>query len=91
MQEIPEIEGYQYGDYFAWLYTARRDELARHLRDNGVYTSMRYWPLHWAYNTGDSLPNAEWAAEHVLLLPLHSGLSDRDVSYVCEKVKEFYK
>jgi len=91
MQEIPGIEGYQYGDYFAWLFTARRDELAQHLREAEIYTSMRYWPLHWAYNTGDSLPNAEWAAEHVLLLPLHNNLTDKDVAYICEKIEEFYK
>jgi aminotransferase len=90
VQELPEISGYQYGDYFAWIYTERRDELARHLRENGVYTSYRYFPLHLAYNTGDKLPDAEWAAEHSLLLPLHNNLTDADVEYVCEKVKEFF-
>lgn len=75
---------------FFWLFTARRDELARFLRVNNIYTSFRYHPLHLAYNTGDSLPNAEWAADHALLLPLNNNLSDSDVEFICDKVKSFY-
>lgn len=76
--------------YFYWIQTPRRDELAAYLKANSVYTTFRYYPLHWAYKTGDSLPNAEKAARETLLLPLHQGLSDEDASYVCEKVKAFY-
>ena len=76
--------------YFYWIQTPRRDELARYLKENGVYTTFRYYPLHWAFKTGDHLPNAEKAARETLLLPLHCGLSDEDVSYICEKVREFY-
>lgn len=75
--------------YFYWIQTPRRDELAQFLRANDIYTSFRYYPLHWAYKTGDSLPNAEKAAQETLLLPLHCGLSDSDIGYVCEKVREF--
>ncbi len=89
--ELPDVLRREHkSPYFYWIFTKKRDELARHLRANDVYTSFRYFPLHRAYNTGDSLPNAEWAAEHALLLPLHNGLTDADVEYVCEKVKEFY-
>ena len=77
--------------YFFWMFTKWRDELARHLRAHDIYTTFKYHPLHLAYNTGDSLPNAEWAAEHALLLPLHNNLTDADVEYVCEKVKEFFE
>jgi aminotransferase len=76
--------------YFYWIQTPLRDELARYLRANDIYVTFRYYPLHWAYKTGDSLPNAEKAARETLLLPLHCGLTDSDVSYVCEKVREFY-
>lgn len=76
--------------YFYWVQTPRRDELARYLRANDIYVTFRYYPLHWAYKTGDSLPGAEKAARETLLLPLHQGLTDSDVSYVCEKVREFY-
>jgi aminotransferase len=76
--------------YFYWIQTPQRDELARYLRANDCYVTFRYYPLHWAFKTGDSLPNAEKAARETMLLPLHCGLMDSDVELVCEKVKEFY-
>jgi dTDP-4-amino-4,6-dideoxygalactose transaminase len=80
----------QSSHYFFWIQTPRRDELARYLREQGIYTTFRYYPLHWAFKTGDSLPNAEKAARETLLLPLHQGLTDSDIEYVCEKVRGFY-
>lgn len=77
--------------YFYWIQTERRDELAQYLKANGIYTTFRYYPLHWAYRTGDTLPAAERAAQVTLLLPMHQGLSDDDVALVVEKVKEFYE
>lgn len=76
--------------YFYWIQTTRRDELAQYLKANDIYTTFRYYPLHWAYKTGDSLPAAERAAQTTLLLPMHQSLSDSDVTLVVEKVKEFY-
>lgn len=77
--------------YFYWIQTPQRDELAKFLKGQEIYTTFRYYPLHWAFRTGDSLPNAEKAARETLLLPLHCGLTDKDVEFVCEKVREFYK
>lgn len=77
--------------YFYWIQTPDRDALAAHLKANGIYTTFRYYPLHWVFKAGDSLPNTEHAAKHTLLLPLHQGLSDQDVAFVCEKVKEFFR
>lgn len=89
--ELPEgIFCKSFGDYFYWIQTDRRDELAHYLRENQIYTTFRYWPLHLAYKTSDSLPNAEKAAQETLLLPLHQGLSDEQVGYICEKVKDFF-
>lgn len=76
--------------YFFWIQTPQRDELAHYLREQGIYTTFRYYPLHWAYDTDDDFPNAETAAHRTLLLPLHQGLSDDQVSYICEKVREFF-
>lgn len=76
--------------YFYWIQTERRDELARYLRSHNIYTTFRYYPLHRVFRTGQHLPGADYAADHTLLLPLHQGLSDDDVMFVCEKVKEFF-
>lgn len=76
--------------YFYWIQTPKRDELAKYLREHQIYTTFRYYPLHWVFKTGQHLPGAEYAANNTLLLPLHQGLSDDDVLYVCDKVKEFF-
>lgn len=76
--------------YFFWVSSPSRNNLATWLREREIYTSFRYWPLHLAYNTGVTLPHAERAARENLLLPLHANLSNADVRYVCETIKEFY-
>ena len=57
--------------------TGRRDRLARHLREHGVYTSFRYYPLHRTRHfraDAANFPGAETAADTTLCLPLHSQL-----------------
>jgi len=76
--------------YFYWVQTDKRDGLAQHLRSRGVYTTFRYYPLHWVDRTGQQLPGTEYAANSTLLLPLHNGLSDEDVNQVVDRVKEFF-
>lgn len=75
--------------YFYWVQCEKRDELAHYLRQNDVYTTFRYWPLHWAYGLGGSYPGAEQAAQTTLLLPCHSMLSDADVDKVISLVRSF--
>ena len=76
--------------YFYWVQVpaAQRDRLAMALREEGVYTTFRYYPLHRIrrYQAGGRLPQAEAAAERTLCLPLHQGLSDRDVERVIRAV-----
>ncbi|MBI4770998.1 MAG: DegT/DnrJ/EryC1/StrS family aminotransferase [Chloroflexi bacterium] len=79
--------------YFYWLQMAAevRDRLARHLREHGVYTTFRYYPLHRVsgYGFSGSLPQAERAAETTLCIPIHHSLSDDDVSRVVETIRQF--
>lgn len=77
--------------YFHWIQTPRRDDLARFLRANEIYTSFRYYPLHRVFKTRQVLPGADYAADNTLLLPLHCNLTDSQVEYICDKVKEFFK
>jgi aminotransferase len=76
--------------YLYWVQTGKRDALARFLYGQGVYTTLKYYPLHWSMKTGAHLPGAEHAADTTLCLPLHQGLSDDDVQKVISHVKEFY-
>lgn len=83
--------------YTFWLATDKpeqRDGLAYYLRERDIYTTYRYWPVHWAYKgdgiwTDKGLGNCEWAAQHVLNLPLHPGLSGDDVMHICAAVAEY--
>jgi aminotransferase len=78
--------------YLYWIQTERRDELARFLLENDIYTTFRYYPLHLVghYGSDASLPNAESVNETTLCLPLHQNLSNSDVSYIVDKVQEFF-
>ena len=76
---------------YYWIQTERRNDLAKFLRQRDIYTSFRYWPLHWAMNVDEHLPGAEWAARHTLLLPLHSALTWRQVRTVCTMVRRFFE
>lgn len=92
----PEVpEGCRGSHYFHWIQVAgagRRDRLAIHLRDNGIYTTFRYHPLHrvpFYGHPGGGLPDAERAAEETLLLPIHQSLSDSDMRRILEAIRCF--
>lgn len=77
--------------YFYWVQTQRRDELATFLRECGIYTTFRYYPLHRVpfYRTGSEFPGADLAADTTLCLPIHPSLSWYDVAKVITMIKEF--
>jgi aminotransferase len=81
--------------YFYHIQTKndKRDQLAAFLRENNIYTTYRYYPLHRVpgYGVTGIFENADYAADHTLCLPLHQSLSHDDVSMVIDKVREFSK
>lgn len=85
----------QHGEHSYFTYAIRvphRDELAHFLYDNGVYTTLRFHPLHMnkIYNqTSTRLPNTERLNEHALSLPLHPRLFDAEVAKVIGLLKQF--
>ena len=89
--EIPGHVSHSYFTYFIKVLNGKRDGLARYLLDNGIYTTVRYEPLHLYKQFGKyrKLPVAERLNEELLNLPLHPNLSDRDVEYIIEKIKGF--
>lgn len=76
----------------------RRDELQKFLGENGVSTGLHYpVPLHLqpcfnhlGYKKGD-FPVTEELAEQGLSLPMFAELTDEQIEYICEKIKEFFK
>lgn len=79
--------------YHVQLKNGKRDQLAKFLRENDIYTTYRYFPLHRVpgYGVTGDFPNADYAADNTLCLPMHQSLSDGDVAYIVEKIREFNK
>ena len=77
--------------YHIQLKNGLRDELARYLRENGIYTTYRYFPLHRVpyYGIQEDFPNANYAVDNTLCLPIHQSLSSNEVQMIVEKIKEF--
>ncbi len=73
----------------------KRDELGDYLKKNGVGVGVHYpIPCHLQKPLKDKnfkLPVTEKVAKEVLSLPIYPHLSDDDVLYVCDKIKEFFK
>jgi aminotransferase len=77
--------------YFLRVVDGRRDALARKLLDRGIYTTLRYHPLHLAGRFGAPerpLPNCELLAEQGLNIPLHPSLTDAQVEQVVAAIRD---
>ncbi|NOR45337.1 MAG: aminotransferase class V-fold PLP-dependent enzyme [Candidatus Delongbacteria bacterium] len=75
-----------------------RDELQKFLFDNKIPNAIHYpIPLHLQVafeNLGlgkGSFPISEKIAENIISLPMHPDLSDEEINFITDKVKEFYK
>jgi aminotransferase len=77
--------------YLVRVLDGRRDELALHLLDRGIYTTLRYHPLHLApvFRSTARLPNCEVLAEQGLNLPLHPRMTETDVDRVITALINF--
>ena len=89
----PMPQGWETSYYFyhIQILNGKRDQLATYLRENGVYTTYRYFPLHRvpAYGVTGSFPNADYATDNTLCLPLHQSLTKSDIEFIVSKIKEF--
>ncbi len=86
-------EGDRHSYFTYFIRVPKRDQMAKFLFDNGVYTTLRYHPLHLnpIYNSTESLPNSERLNEEGLNIPLHPSLSMEDVDKVVELCRKFVK
>ncbi len=69
-----------------------RDELAAHLKEKGIYTTFRYYPLHLVpYYQQDSMgfPHATHAAMHDLCIPLHQSLSQQNIEKIVSEIHRY--
>jgi perosamine synthetase len=79
-----------------WFIDARiknRDLLSKYLNDHGVGTRKMYPPIHSQIPYKDikgDFPVSTEIGLNGLWLPSHIDLSDEDIQYICEKIKNFY-
>lgn len=88
---IPEDCTTSYYFYHIQIKNGLRDQLATYLRQNDVYTTYRYFPLHRVpgYGVMGDFPNADYAADNTLCLPMHQGLSTDDLNKIVGLIKQF--
>jgi aminotransferase len=92
--DAAENEQHSYFTYFIRLNNGSRDELAWYLYDKGIYTTLRYQPLHLMpiYGSiGVKLKNSELLNDTGLNIPLHPNLVEKDMEYIIETIKSFGK
>ncbi|NCD12300.1 MAG: DegT/DnrJ/EryC1/StrS aminotransferase family protein [Epsilonproteobacteria bacterium] len=75
-----------------------RDNFAKELKERGIYTALHYIPMHLLsyykqkYNLRvNDFPKALSNYQQILSLPIYCSLSDKDVLYICEQIKEIAK
>lgn len=79
--------------YLYWLkIPKKRDALANYLKDQGIYTTFRYYPLHKVkcYGSAKTLRNADTMNDILLNIPLHQNLSDLEISHIVDVIKKFF-
>lgn len=95
---IPPCKDYE-GNTFTMLVAQfdRRDELQRHLKDNGVGSGVHYpTPIHlqpaakpYGYQLGD-FPVVERQRERILSLPCHQFLNEEQITRICGLINGFF-
>jgi dTDP-4-amino-4,6-dideoxygalactose transaminase len=88
----PDAEAHEKHSYFTYVVRVpNRDKLARYLFDAGIYTTLRYHPLHLnpLYQSTAKLENCEILNEDSLSIPLHPNLTLEQVDLIVETIKKF--
>jgi aminotransferase len=85
----PDTDRHSYFTYLIRVEGSRRDALAQALLEHGVYTTLRFHPLHLnpAFAPQPPLRGCELLAEQGLNLPLHPRLDDAETERIIELVR----
>ncbi len=91
--ELPkEGDGSRYNWYLYTLAIEDRDNVMKKLNSLGIGATVYYrTPVHRTPFYADSnlsLPNTEWAAAHVLSLPVHPLVSANDIRFIASNLKK---
>lgn len=95
--ETPEIFPdilHSWHQYTIKVKNGKRDLLKEHLLRNGI-SSMIHYPKvlndHQAFSSiKGEFPVSQELTKEILCLPIHSGLTNEDIMYICGSIKSFY-
>lgn len=95
--EIPKVfkdVGHSWHQYTVLVKNGRRDELKEYLKERGA-SSMVHYPKvlnqHPAFaNIKGEFPCSVKLTKEILCLPVHPGLTNEDIMYICDLIKTFY-
>lgn len=81
-----------------WMFTIlaaseiERTNLRKYLMDNGIETRPSFHPVHTMpmYNEGEEFEVAENLGSRGINLPSYPDLSDSDIKFITDRIKEFY-
>lgn len=94
--EVSEITVPKYSDTVQYytMQCMRRDELSEYLAGKGIATSVHFKPLsemtYWRKAVKQELPVTDVVWKTLLSLPCHDALTNRQIRYIINCVKEFY-
>lgn len=88
---LPQSTQVEEADYLFWIYSEKRDALANYLKQNGIFSTFRYYPLHKTslYFSSQTLPNTEKFYSIALCIPCHKNLSKYQTKWIVSKLNSF--
>ena len=96
IQARGENESNGHAHHLYVIEAGNRAGIYRHLRENGVFAQIHYFPTHLmpyyrqlGWKTGD-LPFAEAYYKKCISLPMYPTLTDEEISFVVNVVSEFH-
>lgn len=95
---LPYVESNNFSAYHLFvIQTASRDQLSKHLNENGIQTGIHYpVPIHFQnaypelHGLKGKLPVSEKLSSQILSLPMHPNLTDEEIDWIVEKVRVFF-
>lgn len=98
VQFINECPGGESNYHLFVIKTRKRDQLAKFLKDKGIETGIHYpVTIHltpsYSYLSlkKGSFPVSEKSCQSILSLPIYPEMSDKDIEYVIDQTKKFFK
>jgi perosamine synthetase len=77
-----------------WIISEKRDELIRYLNSRGIEVGTHYRPIHtmsaYSHKSNDAnTPITDDVGKKIVTIPIHTNLSDANVSYIIESINLF--